>query len=94
MLKTDCFAKFFSKSSIHNIPDRYRMSLSDIITKNVLIIFAYNQKTNYNVRIIIKYRNNICAHNLKERGNRYGKKAFQYAAYNAWDRQCAGNRML
>ena len=35
-----------------------------IIIKNMVIILAYNQKINYNVRIIIKIRTNIYAHNL------------------------------
>ena len=35
-----------------------------IIIKNMVIILAYNQKINYNVRIIIKNRTNIYAHNL------------------------------
>ena len=34
--------------------------------KNMVIILAYNQKTIYNMRIIIKYRTNIYAHNLEE----------------------------
>ena len=32
----------------------------------MVIILAYNQKTIYNMRIIIKYRTNIYAHNLEE----------------------------
>ena len=34
-----------------------------IIIKNRVIILAYNQKMNCNVRIIIKIRTNIYAHN-------------------------------
>ena len=37
-----------------------------IIIINMVIILAYNQKINYNVRIIIKIRTNIYAHNLGE----------------------------
>ena len=37
-----------------------------IIIKNRVIILAYNQKINCNVRIIIKIRTDIYAHNLEE----------------------------
>ena len=36
-----------------------------IIIKDMAIILAYNLKKDYNVRIIIKYRDNIHAHNLE-----------------------------
>lgn len=62
-----------------------------IIIKNMVIILAYNQKINYNVRIIIKNRTNIYAHNL---GGTMILKRKIYKKLLEWKNECQGKKAL
>ena len=62
-----------------------------IIIKNMVIILAYNQKINYNVRIIIKIRTNIYAHNL---GGTMILKRKIYKKLLEWKNECQGKKAL
>ena len=62
-----------------------------IIIKNMVIILAYNQKINYNVRIIIKIRTNIHAHNL---GGTMILKRKIYKKLLEWKNECQGKKAL
>ena len=62
-----------------------------IIIKNMVIILAYNQKINYNVRIIIKIRTNIYAHNL---GETMILKRKIYKKLLEWKNECQGKKAL
>ena len=62
-----------------------------IIIKNMIIILAYNQKINYNVRIIIKNRTNIYAHNL---GGTMILKRKIYKKLLEWKNECQGKKAL
>lgn len=62
-----------------------------IIIKNMVIILAYNQKINYNVRIIIKIRTNIYAYNL---GGTMILKRKIYKKLLEWKNECQGKKAL
>ena len=62
-----------------------------IIIKNMVIILAYNQKINYNVRIIIKNRTNIYAHNP---GGTMILKRKIYKKLLEWKNECQGKKAL
>ena len=62
-----------------------------IIIKNMVIILAYNQKINYNVRIIIKNRTNIYAHNL---GGTMILKRKIYKKLLEWKNECQGKKAI
>ena len=62
-----------------------------IIIKNMVIILAYNQKINYNVRIIIKIRTDIYAHNL---GGTMILKRKIYKKLLEWKNECQGKKAL
>ena len=62
-----------------------------IIIKNMVIILAYKQKINYNVRIIIKNRTNIYAHNL---GGTMILKRKIYKKLLEWKNECQGKKAL
>ena len=62
-----------------------------IIIINMVIILAYNQKINYNVRIIIKIRTNIYAHNL---GGTMILKRKIYKKLLEWKNECQGKKAL
>ena len=57
----------------------------------MVIILAYNQKINYNVRIIIKNRTNIYAHNL---GGTMILKRKIYKKLLEWKNECQGKKAL